>query len=117
MLRLALRLKNLFDRDAEEAGEAEGEGQARIVALGFDRIDRLPRDAEALGELGLGPVALGAEQAEAVGQASSLPALFPAPFPEYRRVPSQVPALQASIMTRAIAYPPSFGAPSISSCG
>ncbi len=55
-----------FDGLVEETGDAEGEGEARVVALGFDGVDGLAGDAELFGEDGLGPVAFGAEDFEAV---------------------------------------------------
>ena len=108
-LGVALRLEDLFDGYAEEACETEGQRQARIVPAGFDRIDGLARDAEPLGDLSLRPVALRPQHAKAVRQAALLP--------EYRRVPSQEPAPQESIMTTAVACRSSSGAPSRSSSG
>src|SRR3954470_9569297 len=41
--------------DAEQLRHAQGQGQAWIIFVGFDRVDRLPRDAEPLGKLALAP--------------------------------------------------------------
>ena len=55
-----------FDGAVEEASEFEGERETGIELAGLDGVDRLPRDFEALGEIGLAPVAFGAEDAEAI---------------------------------------------------
>jgi hypothetical protein len=55
-----------FDGAVEEPSEFEGEREAGIELAGFDGVDGLARDFEAFGEVGLAPVAFGAEDAEAV---------------------------------------------------
>ena len=55
-----------LDSGVEEAGEFEGEGKAGVVFSGLDGVDGLAGDLEFLGEVGLGPVSFGAEDAEAV---------------------------------------------------
>src|SRR5476649_249322 len=58
--------EELFDRQGEDLGDQEGERQAGVVAFVLDRVDGLPRDAETLAELGLGPASLGAQFADVV---------------------------------------------------
>jgi hypothetical protein len=55
-----------FYRAVEEASEFEGERETGIELAGFDGVDGLAGDFETLGEVGLAPVAFGAEDAEAV---------------------------------------------------
>jgi hypothetical protein len=55
-----------FDGGFEETGEFEGQGEAGIVLAGLNGVDGLAGDLEAFGEVGLGPVAFGAEDAESV---------------------------------------------------
>ena len=55
-----------FDGAVEEASEFEGQWEAGVEFAGLDGVDGLTRDLEALGEVGLGPVAFCAEDAEAV---------------------------------------------------
>jgi hypothetical protein len=55
-----------FDGTVEEASEFEGEREAWIKFAGFDRVDGLAGDFEALSEVRLTPVAFGAKDAEAV---------------------------------------------------
>jgi hypothetical protein len=61
-----VRFEHVFDERVEQAADPERVLQARVGAAGFDRVDGLARDAEALREIRLRPVALGAEDAEAV---------------------------------------------------
>ncbi len=58
--------KDGFDGAVEEACEFEGEGEAGIELAGFNGVDGLAGDLEFLCEVGLGPVAFGAEDAETV---------------------------------------------------
>ena len=58
--------EDVLDAPVEDTRDREGERKARVVALVLDRVDGLARDGEVLGELGLRPVALGAQDAEAV---------------------------------------------------
>src|SRR5579859_3920629 len=55
-----------FDGRVEEAGQAEGQRQAWVESAGFDGVDALTRDFEFFGQVGLAPVALGAEDAKTV---------------------------------------------------
>ena len=55
-----------FDRHLEQASQAERQGQRRVVLAGLDRVDRLARHVEPLRQLGLAPVALCAQNLEAV---------------------------------------------------
>ena len=55
-----------FYGEVEEASEAESEGERRIVSAGFDGVDGLTGDFEAVGEILLRPGAFGAEDAEAI---------------------------------------------------
>src|SRR5579862_8229199 len=61
-----LHLEDVFDRLAKQLRNLEYQRQARIVLLRFDRVDRLPRDAELFGEVRLSPVELPAQIANAV---------------------------------------------------
>ena len=63
---LTVRHEDLLDERVEQAGDLEGEGEARVVATGLDRVDRLARDGESLREGRLRPLALGAENVESV---------------------------------------------------
>ena len=63
--RASVRLEDLLDPAAEEAGDPEGQGQAGVVAAGLDRVDGLPRDPQPLGEVALRPAALGPQGLEA----------------------------------------------------
>jgi hypothetical protein len=55
-----------FDGAVEEASEFEGKREAGIELAGLNGIDGLTGDFETLCEIGLAPVALGAEDTEAV---------------------------------------------------
>jgi hypothetical protein len=55
-----------LDGGFEETGEFEGQWEAGVVLAGLDGVDGLAGDLEAFGEVGLGPVAFGAEDAKAV---------------------------------------------------
>ena len=55
-----------FDGAVEEASEFEGQWETGIELAGLDGVDGLAGNLEALSEVGLGPVAFGAEDAEAV---------------------------------------------------
>src|SRR3546814_15600862 len=59
-------LETIFDPQLEPVGDAEGEGERRVVFPRLDRVDRLARHFEPLGEIALAPVALGAQDLEAV---------------------------------------------------
>src|SRR3546814_13872898 len=60
-----LRLENRFDRFAEQARQAERQRQARVVLSGFDRVDGLARNVQALGQLALRPAEAFAQLADA----------------------------------------------------
>src|SRR6185436_4649848 len=59
-------VEDRLDRLPEDARDAEGQRQRRIVAAVLDGVDRLPRDAQPLRQLLLRPVALRAQDAQAV---------------------------------------------------
>src|SRR3546814_18887738 len=59
-------LETIFDPQLEPVGDAEGEGERRVVFPRLDRVDRLARHFEPLGEIALAPVALGAQDLEAI---------------------------------------------------
>src|ERR1700722_13149960 len=56
-----LIMKNLFNAQSEEAGGAESQRQARIELARLDGVDGLPGHIQRAGQLGLRPVALGAQ--------------------------------------------------------
>ena len=59
-------------RRPEQPGDGERQRQARVVALVLDRVHGLARHREPLGQLGLRPVALGAQHAQPVLHACHL---------------------------------------------
>src|SRR5688500_18125957 len=61
-------LEDRFDLAAEQRRQPERERKARVVFLGFDRVDSLAADAEPLSEVGLGPLSLGAQFDDAILQ-------------------------------------------------
>ena len=61
-----LEWEDRFDREVEEAGDAEGEVEARRVLAALDVADRLVVDAERLGEVVARDAAVGPEQRQAV---------------------------------------------------
>ncbi len=64
LVRRVFVIKNLFDAQTEEPGRPEGEPQARIELACFDGVDSLPGHIEGVGQLGLRPIALGAQHLE-----------------------------------------------------
>jgi hypothetical protein len=62
----SLRLEHVLDERVEETADLEREMEARIVSPALDRVHGLARDAELLREIGLGPVAFGAEDVKAI---------------------------------------------------
>ena len=66
LLDFRLVVEDRLDRQLEDAADAEGEGEARVVAAVFDRVHGLARDFEAIGQVLLRPFALGAQDAEAI---------------------------------------------------
>lgn len=58
---MILVMKNLFDAHTEEPGGPEGEREAGIELACLDGVDGLPGYIEGVGQLGLSPVALGAQ--------------------------------------------------------
>jgi hypothetical protein len=65
-IRLMRVLENLFHGSAEFFGNPICEIERRVVFFGFQRVDRLTRDADAFAEFFLRPVALRAQDFEAV---------------------------------------------------
>jgi hypothetical protein len=59
-------LENPLDRQAEQPRHSEGQRQAWVALARLDGVDRLARDLQALGQVGLGPFAFGAQDAQAV---------------------------------------------------
>ena len=55
-----------FDGGIEETSEFEGEWETGIELTCLDGVDGLPRDFEALSEVGLAPIAFGTENTEPV---------------------------------------------------
>src|SRR3954454_19835479 len=47
-------MEDLLDGAVEVAGDRDRQRQGRVVAAGLDRVDRLPRDREDIGQLALG---------------------------------------------------------------
>ncbi len=65
--------EDIVEGDPEGAGDLEGHLEGRRVAALLDGDDRLPRDADLLGELGLGHLAVREPQAaNLVGDARGL---------------------------------------------
>src|SRR5690606_2764187 len=58
--------KNLFDRQFEQVGDAEGERQRGSVLARLHRIAALPRSSEMVGQVLLAPLTFRAQHAEAV---------------------------------------------------
>ena len=67
-------MKNLFDAHPEESCGAKGKRQARIELARLNGINGLSGDVEGVGQLGLRPIALGAQNLEPI-------------LHRYRRVP------------------------------
>ena len=82
---MILVMKNLFDTQAEEPGSPKGERQAWIELARLDSIDGLPGNIQGIGQLGLRPVALGAQHLESV-------------FHRYRRVPYRFDTANVTLM-------------------
>ena len=59
-------LENLLNPQPEQARSFEGERQAGVEFPLLDRIDRLPGNLQLLGQLRLGPVALGTQYLQAI---------------------------------------------------
>src|SRR5688572_19687573 len=59
-------VEHRLDGQVEQAGDLEGERQRRVVLAGLDGVDALAGDPQAISELALAPVALGAQDLEAV---------------------------------------------------
>src|SRR5512143_1698704 len=66
---LSVVMEDLLDAAAEEARDGEGQRQRRQIATGLDRIDRLARDAQLLGELALAQAPPFSKLAHLVGHA------------------------------------------------
>jgi len=63
---LKIRLKNLLDREVKQSCDFERQWQSGIKLAGFDRINCLPRYLQAIGQIRLSPVVLGAKYAQSV---------------------------------------------------
>jgi len=61
-----LRLKDVFDLEAENTRDGKGEWQAGIVPAVLDRIHRLSRDGKRLREIALAPLAAETEFLDSV---------------------------------------------------
>src|SRR5665213_1566872 len=59
-------VEDFFDALAKKVGEFEREREAGRVFSGLERNDGLPRDAGAIGELGLRPVVFSTQNAQAI---------------------------------------------------
>src|SRR4051794_23458790 len=59
-------IENLFNAHSEEPGGPEGEWQAGIELARLDGVDGLPGHIERVRQLGLRPIALGAQHLESV---------------------------------------------------
>lgn len=60
--------EDLLDGAREDFCDAKGQGKAGVVFARFNRIDGLTRHIQLAGEVGLCPIALGAERFEMVDQ-------------------------------------------------
>src|SRR5690349_2665504 len=67
-----VRVEDLLDGEAENAGDGEGQREAGIVPSGLDGVDGLPGDLAPVGQIGLAPPACGAQFAEPVLHGRSL---------------------------------------------
>lgn len=79
-------MKDLFDGQSEEPGGPEGQRQTWIEFARLDGVDGLPGDIEGVGQLGLGPIALGAQHLKSI-------------FHRYRRVPYIIDTRNVSPIT------------------
>jgi hypothetical protein len=59
-------VEDVLDREREEPRETEGDRQARVELARLDRVDRLSRHPDTLGQLRLGPAAFRAQLGDAV---------------------------------------------------
>src|SRR5438046_10412047 len=78
-------MKNPFNGHSEEPGGPKGERQARVELARLDGVDSLPGHIKGVGQLGLRPVALGAQHLEPV-------------LHRYRRVPYRLDTANVSVM-------------------
>src|SRR6188768_4055557 len=82
--------EHVFDREIEQFGDLESEGQRRVVAARLDRVDALSTDLEQVAQMLLAPPAIGTERAEVVVHASrrsiSLLMQPPTPSPANHRI-------------------------------
>src|SRR5664279_1902776 len=65
-------MEHLLDASIEESSDDEGQRQRRQIAAGLDRVDRLTRDAQGLGQLPLAEAQAFAQLAHLVGHAVKL---------------------------------------------
>ena len=66
-------IENLLDPHPEQARQAEGQRQRRIVLAGFDRVDRLARHADPAAKLRLAPAAFRPENPQSILQSRPQP--------------------------------------------
>lgn len=66
LLGCAIGLEDLLDLEPEDRRDPEGEGEARVVLFLFNGDDRLARDSQPRGELGLSKASRGSERGEVV---------------------------------------------------
>src|ERR1039458_1815686 len=63
---LCLIGEDSFDCNAKEESPLEGQRKARVDLAGLDSVDRLTRDLQPLGEIGLRPVPFSTKDTKAV---------------------------------------------------
>src|SRR5204863_9176774 len=66
LVKILLGLEDAFDGTPKQTPEGERQRQTRIVLAGLDGVDGLPGYLEPLGEIGLRPMTLSAEESESV---------------------------------------------------
>src|SRR5688572_17056546 len=71
VLRSLVLQEHLLDQQPECVGDAERERQGRIELPVLDRVDRVARNLDPVGELRLAPAALGPQDANAVVHAGA----------------------------------------------
>src|SRR5579862_1364909 len=93
-----LRLEYLLHRLAKYLSDLEGQRQTGIIFLCLDGVDRLTRDAQFFGEVGLGPIELATQIAHAI-------------FHSYLRLAMASPRLQSMISKGATQATSKRGSP------
>ncbi len=81
-----IRDENGFNGSAHQLRNGKGEWQAGVVSAGFDGVDGLSADTQAIGQFLLGPAALGAQHSESIlhigpFQTGLITGRFLSPFP------------------------------------